>query len=446
MARKNSLLVYQRENGRYYADLRSYRDALGGRTGRHTALVAPGEKLATRDRAIALKLGGALVSRLEAARQKKALFGDVKETTLSDFAGQYLVLKKVDGKVGDGLLEWAERVALPRAIAFFGPTKKLQQISVTEIREWAEWLSKQIGARKTCLGPQTVRHHLNLISNLFRYAQQEGFVAGGHNPVAQLVCKPTGTRHEAKWLDVVQAARFLEAARCVALHGNSPDFLFPVIATLLLTGARKSEGLGLELEDIDLDRQTVRIRPNSWRTLKTRTSDRTVPLWPQLAAVLAPHVATRIADEGRTSELLFATIGVAGKETMIVDLRKALQRTGLCAGLPEKYVTTKVFRHTYCAARLQTLDNGAPVSPFTVARELGHGGDSMVKAVYGHLGTVRHRSGVVEYLPPVDSIAGTNGSPAVDSELPSFLKANVPYSPLICQLMLNAGDFSQTIS
>jgi integrase len=56
-----------------------------------------------------------------------------------------------------------------------------------------------------------------------------------------------------------------------------------------------------------------------------------------------------------------------------------------------------MFRHTYTAARLQTLDAGAPVSVYTVAKELGHGGEAMVRQVYGHLGDVRHRAGVVEY-------------------------------------------------
>ena len=37
------------------------------------------------------------------------------------------------------------------------------------------------------------------------------------------------------------------------------------------------------------------------------------------------------------------------------------------------------------------------MSVYTVARELGHGGESMVKRVYGHLGQIRHRSEVVEY-------------------------------------------------
>jgi integrase len=60
-------------------------------------------------------------------------------------------------------------------------------------------------------------------------------------------------------------------------------------------------------------------------------------------------------------------------------------------------VRTKALRHTYCAARLQTLDGGAPVSIYTVSRELGHTSPAMVQRVYSHLGTVRHRSEVVEY-------------------------------------------------
>jgi integrase len=72
---------------------------------------------------------------------------------------------------------------------------------------------------------------------------------------------------------------------------------------------------------------------------------------------------------------------------------KVASRAGWQAG----EIRSKMFRHTYCAARLQTLDHGAPVSIYTVGRELGHGGESMVRRVYGHLGTVRHRAEVVEY-------------------------------------------------
>ena len=56
-----------------------------------------------------------------------------------------------------------------------------------------------------------------------------------------------------------------------------------------------------------------------------------------------------------------------------------------------------MLRHIYCSTRLQTLERGAAVSPFTVGKELGHGGRALVDRVYGHLGEIRHRSDVVEY-------------------------------------------------
>ena len=67
------------------------------------------------------------------------------------------------------------------------------------------------------------------------------------------------------------------------------------------------------------------------------------------------------------------------------------------AGWKAGEIRSKVFRHSYTAARVQTLDGKAPVSVFTVAKELGHGGQAMVRKVYGHLGQVRHRAKMVEY-------------------------------------------------
>ena len=60
-------------------------------------------------------------------------------------------------------------------------------------------------------------------------------------------------------------------------------------------------------------------------------------------------------------------------------------------------LTTRVFRHTWTAARLQTLDRGALISLYTVARELGHGSEEMARRVYAPLGTIRHWSEVVEF-------------------------------------------------
>jgi hypothetical protein len=45
----------------------------------------------------------------------------------------------------------------------------------------------------------------------------------------------------------------------------------------------------------------------------------------------------------------------------------------------------------YATPRLQTLNRAAPVSPWTVEKELGPGSRDMLEEVYGHVGEVRHR-------------------------------------------------------
>lgn len=115
------------------------------------------------------------------------------------------------------------------------------------------------------------------------------------------------------------------------------------------------------------------------------------PLGPPLAAVDA--ILRRYLKDAGPSGLLFP----AANGKMVTDFRKSLDAVAERVGWNKGEVRSKAFRHTYCAARLQSLDNGAPVSICSVGKELGHGGDALVKRVYGHLGTVRHRADVVEY-------------------------------------------------
>jgi hypothetical protein len=83
---------------------------------------------------------------------------------------------------------------------------------------------------------------------------------------------------------------------------------------------------------------------------------------------------------------------------MLTDVRKLIDRVALRAGWTAGELTTRTFRHTWCAARLQTLDRGAPVAVWTVSQELGHSSEELVRRIYGHLGSaVRHRSEYVEF-------------------------------------------------
>ena len=61
------------------------------------------------------------------------------------------------------------------------------------------------------------------------------------------------------------------------------------------TGCRLAEIVGLKLEDIDLENDLIHIRPNSARRLKTRSSQRTLPLVGY--AKLAMKQALKQADD-----------------------------------------------------------------------------------------------------------------------------------------------------
>lgn len=82
---------------------------------------------------------------------------------------------------------------------------------------------------------------------------------------------------------------------------------------------------------------------------------------------------------------------------MLTDWRKLLDAIAERGGWKPGEIRSKRFPKTYATARLQTLDRGQPVSPRTVAHELGHGNPDMLDEVYGKLGTARHRADAVEF-------------------------------------------------
>lgn len=396
--RRQRSRVYRR-GGRYWADFRDFAE-LGGKL---EALRVPGENRATRDPDLAEALAAQRLDGLQKKRaesQTRAVAGLPPVTTLHAFAQEHLIAKKKAGKVTEQWLK-GEELRLTRAVAHFGAGRDLVTIKAKDVRHWAEALStsapasRRLGRVGRPLGGGSVRQHLNSLSNLYRRAEDEDLVAPGFNPVSALMDKPSAQTVPARWLEVPEAALLLEAAKTYKPKRAdvAVPFAYELIATALLTGGRPREVLGLEVEDINLDRKTVTFRPNEWRELKTLTSYRTVPLWPQLGEILKPWLAKRRLAGGR---LLFPSLST-GTEQVLTDARKLLDAVGARVGYKARELNLYDCRHTYCAARLQTLDNGAPVSPFTVGRELGHGGDSLVKRVYGHLGTVRHRADAVEY-------------------------------------------------
>jgi integrase len=206
--------------------------------------------------------------------------------------------------------------------------------------------------------------------------------------------KPSGkSKVEPKWFEVHEVALLLESARTYQppadKHGC--EAMYPILATFALTGGRKAEVLGLEVRDVSFERKTVTFRPNEHRGLKTSTSHRVVRLWPQLEGILREYLDGPL---GPSEGLLFPSHRGGG---MYRDLRQSLDAIGDRVGFVAGEVRTKAFRHSYASARLQSMDNGAPVAVDTVRREMGHGSSALVERVYGHLGQIRQRSEHVEF-------------------------------------------------
>ncbi len=365
--------LYTKGKSRFYADLRY----LG--LGQH-ALKPPGSSRATQDEAEALVLMGKLIERLRREGAPVNRPGD----TLGAAADAFLRLNP--GGVTEGWLR-EHRHKLGRARRWFGDQRPLASIKPRDVRAWWERL-ESLG-----LASGTVRHHLNVLSSLYRFAIENEMVPPSYNPVAMLYRKPSSSNgriqtKRAQFLEIDEAARFLDAARTLTRSKRRwlLDGLHEILSTFLLTGGRKAEVLGLVVDDVDLDAGIVRYRPNDFRPLKTPWAERTVPLWPQLREILVPWLQGRDPDE-----LLFE--GPVGG--MIHDLRKALKATSEASGIAVTGVT--IFRHTYATARLQTTDNGKQISLWTVAKELGHKTVSRVEDTYGHPSHYRPRGEVVEY-------------------------------------------------
>ncbi len=401
--------VWWRDQGgvdRAYVDLRPWRGGVRAvcAPGSRRALTKEQDKLAEE---LAAKMVGEWSDR-RAEAESAAGHGVPLETGLADAVREHLLAKAKAGKVTDARLV-AEEHYLGRAITHFGKAARLSTIGTSGVRLWVESLRVLKGRGGRRLDDGTIRHHLNALSNLFRRARAEEWVPKGHDPVGDLMEKPVADPEPARWLEVPEAALYLEAARCVrsapAANGQPPvPFAEELVATFLLTGGRESEVLGLEVDDVSFDRNTITFRPNAWRRLKTEKSHRSVPLWPQLEKILRAYVFER-----PPSRLLFPSYRT-GEESMLVDVRKLLDRVTERAGTiylldrdgrrrkaEPTEIRTKAFRHTYITARLQTLDGGRPVSPWTVAREVGHSGTDMIERTYGHLGENRHRARAVEY-------------------------------------------------
>ena len=369
--------MYHREGRGWYGDFRNYAREGGGRE----ALKPDGARRPTHDQAHATLLFARRLEELQARRDGRLPAPSTREPvpTLAEYLDRHGALKALDGRARAETIA-RERVKLELIAEWWGDPR----LDVITARHFND-LKLQLKGRAA----QTVCHYVNAVSSLLQNAVSDGHLPA--NP-AQTVKRPRVNRGEVPYLESAEGHRLIVAAGELDHDRSHRGFrlMRGLVATALLTGVRKSELLALLVGDVDFDAGYIHVRPNPYYPQrKSRHAIRRVPLWPQLRDVLVPIVGER---EGG---LLFSRNGKPVRDPH-KGLMLVFERAGISKPDGKEW---HLFRHTYTAMRLQTLDNGAPVSPWTVKTELGHGSLTLIENTYGHLLEVRDRLPVVEYRP-----------------------------------------------
>jgi integrase len=373
----------------HYGDFRAFRD-VGGRV---EALREPGARLATNDEVLAFQLlaerAHELQWRLERWRIARGGAG-ARGAHLGAMVDAHLAAKANPhtGKAPSTIRR--DRSALANVVRYFGDIP-LATITTPRLEDYVRVRLATPGLRLgTAVAPHTVRNELNALSNLFRRAVSLGLTNA--NPVAALVDRPNGSQRTPLVLSREEGWRLLQTADAIDAESRQAAGLEPghrfgwyatILATLLYTGGRLMEVLGLLVSDVDFARRRIVFRANSYRHLKRAHHQREVELWPDLTSRLTEYLIA--ADRGRG--LLFPGRFGGLRRSMKRPLDRCVLRAGL-ASLGG--ITPHTLRHTYATMLLQTLvpvagGGWAMRSSFDAAKRLGHRGTGLVDGLYGHL-------------------------------------------------------------
>ena len=180
-----------------------------------------------------------------------------RSLVLSEIADEYVALKGIDPRLPSIALRSFISLAGDRDVGEYMREDAKLFISHLEMSD-----------NKTA----TIRKRINSLSAILNYAYAE-LDLDKRNPFSKLFIKGEGEDSHKRGTFTKEQ---LEAGYDKALaSGSAVKLLMPLLGE---TGCRLSEVVGLRLEDIDMENDLIYIRPNSARRLKTRGSERTLPL------------------------------------------------------------------------------------------------------------------------------------------------------------------------
>jgi integrase len=231
----------------------------------------------------------------EARKELRRLIrsGDVGEhiapdkVTLGEWVDRWFVLLNRQQIEGDGprrrglvsnrSIERYDNLLRGHVVPKLG-SRPLQSIQASEIDDLYVDLERK-------LAPRTVAHLHSILGACLKAAVRKGLIA--NNPVARAEAPQPGESNHGTVLDKDQMRALFEGFR--------GSYLFPIVVTLALTGARRSEVLALQWKDLDVANKTLRIERAIEQTLKydlaikepkTKRGKRTIAIDDDLIALL----------------------------------------------------------------------------------------------------------------------------------------------------------------
>lgn len=267
--------------------------------------------------------------------------------TLAEFAERYLaehaaVKKKPSSVAAD------ERNLRNHILPVFG-RQKLDRIGRPDVARFHADMAAKPGAANRCLA---------LLSKMMNLAEKWGLRPDGTNPTRHLDKYPE--RKLERFLSNAELARLGEVLREAERVGMTQNAI-AAIRLLILTGCRRNEILTLRWEDIDFERQCLRLSDS-------KSGAKSVPLGAPALELLAGLPRAK-----RNPYVL------PGKKRgqHFVGLEKTWQLLRAKAGLPD--VRLHDLRHSYASAGA-----GLGESLVVIGKLLGHA-DTATTARYAHL-------------------------------------------------------------
>lgn len=339
-------------------------------------------------------VGGLYVYEADGARRRKIVYGKTRPDVVAKLADlrrrneNNVPITPNHLTVGKYLQEWLTQVVndrvRPSTLAayqhnvdrYLEPdlgTIRLGQLKAREVRQYLDQLKRRgVGAR-------TIRYVHATLRAALEDAMREELI---EKNVAKLVRAPSVPRSEPQPLSVEEIK--------VLFAKNRNDRLFALLVVIAMLGLRRSEALGLQWDDVDLEASTLTVRRGLHRVkgqlmvmeTKTPRSRRTIPLPSVVAAALHEH---RISQDKERSEL--GTIWRESGHVFTTSIGTPLDPDNTTKFVQRALVTSEVrkvrmhdFRHGCVSVLL-----GLGVPPRTVMEIAGHSGLEMTMNVYAHV-------------------------------------------------------------